>query len=72
MRLGSALWNIIASQIDNMDVVEPNFFLMTLAELPSDKFNDCLREIFGRTKRGEKILKNIISKIECKEKIFFY
>ena len=31
MRLGSALWNIIASQIDDLDVVEPNFFLMTLA-----------------------------------------
>jgi hypothetical protein len=67
MRLGSALWNIIASQIDNMDVVEPNFFLMTLAELPSDKFNDCLREIFGRTKRGERILKNIVSKIESEK-----
>ena len=67
MRLGSALWDIIASQIDNMDVVEPNFFLMTLAELPSDKFNDCLREIFGRTKRGERILKNIISKIESEK-----
>ena len=42
MRLGSALWDIVASQIENLDVVEPNFFLMTLAELPSKKFNDCL------------------------------
>ena len=64
MRLGSALWKIISSQIDDLDVVEPNFFLMTLAELPADKFNDCLREIFGKTKRGKKILDNIIKKIE--------
>ena len=63
MRLGSALWEIVANQIENLDVVEPNFFLMTLAELPTDTFNDCLREIFGKTKRGEKILKNIVAKI---------
>jgi hypothetical protein len=67
MRLGSALWDIIASQVENLDVVEPNFFLMTLAELPSDKFNDCMREIFGKTKRGERIIKNIISKIESEK-----
>jgi hypothetical protein len=67
MRLGSALWDIVASQIENLDVVEPNFFLMTLAELPSKKFNDCLREIFGKTKRGERILKNIVSKIETEK-----
>lgn len=63
MRLGSTLWDIIASQINEMDVVEPNFFLMTLSELPYEKFNDCLSEIFGKTKRGERILKNIIAKI---------
>jgi hypothetical protein len=40
---------------------------MTLAELPSKKFNDCLREIFGKTKRGERILKNIVSKIETEK-----
>lgn len=63
MRLGSVLWDIIVSQINDMEVVEPNFFLMTLSELPVDKFNDCLGEIFGKTKRGERILDNIIKKI---------
>ena len=67
MRLGSVLWEIVANQIEDLDVVEPNFILMTLAELPSEKFNDCLREIFGKTKRGERILKNIVSKIESEK-----
>ena len=67
MRLGSVLWDIIANQVENLDVVEPNFFLMTLAELPSEKFNECLREIFGKTKRGERILNNIVSKIESEK-----
>jgi len=63
MRLGYVLWEIIAEQIEDMDVIEPNFFLMTLSELPCDKFNDCLGEIFGKTKRGKRILDNIIRKI---------
>ena len=63
MRLGISLWGIIASQIEDMDVIEPNFFLMTLSELSVDKFNDCLCEIFGKTNRGKKILDNIIQKI---------
>ena len=63
MRLGISLWSIIASQIEDMDVIEPNFFLMTLSELSVDKFNDCLCEIFGKTNRGKKILDNIIHKI---------
>lgn len=63
MRLGMSLWDIIVQQIDNMQIVEPNFFLMTLSELPSDKFNDSLQEIFGRTARGKRILHNIIKKI---------
>lgn len=67
MRLGSSLWDIIASQIEELDVVEPNFFLMTLSELPSDRFNDCLSEIFAKTKRGERILKNIINKIKSEK-----
>lgn len=63
MRLGITLWDIIAKQIEGLDTVEPNFFLMTLSELPVDKFNDCLREVFGKTKRGQRILQNIIEKI---------
>lgn len=63
MRLGITLWDIIVKQIEGLDTVEPNFFLMTLSELPADKFNDCLREVFGKTKRGQRILQNIIEKI---------
>lgn len=63
MRLGITLWDIIVKQIEGLNTVEPNFFLMTLSELPSDKFNDCLREVFGKTKRGQRILQNIIEKI---------
>lgn len=63
MRLGSALWDIIAGQTEEMDVVEPNFLLMTLAEMPSDEFNNCMKEIFGKTKRGKGILDNIIKEI---------
>lgn len=67
MRLGITLWDIIIKQIDGLDTVEPNFFLMTLSELPTDKFNQCLREIFAKTRKGQMILKNIIDKIKSEK-----
>lgn len=63
IRLGITLWDIIMEQIDNLDFVEPNFFLMTLSEFSPEKFNAYLREIFAKTKKGEEILQNIIKKI---------
>lgn len=67
MRLGMTLWELIVSQIDDMETIEPNFFLMTLAELPVKTFNSCLGEIFAKTNRGKKILQNIISKISSEK-----
>jgi len=63
MRLGSTLWDIIVAQMYDLGTVEPNFFLMTLSELPSEEFNECLREIFAKTKQGREILDDIIRKI---------
>lgn len=62
VRLGYALWNTIAEQIDD-NSVEPNFLLMELSTLPVEQFNQSMQEIFAKTKKGKEILSDICSSI---------
>lgn len=64
MRLGLPLWAIIAKQIEETEEeIEPNLFLMKLAELPVSEFNNALQEIFAKTKRGKQKVADIVNEI---------
>lgn len=65
MRLGSTLWGIIMRQLEeiNADGVEPNFLLMTLAEMDADEFNETLMEVFAKTRKGKQMLKDVVDGI---------
>lgn len=67
MRLGYCLWKLIEEQVEeigyNISDIGLNFFMMTLSEMPCENFNNSLKEIFARTKRGKNILTEIINDI---------
>ena len=67
MRLGFALWKLIEEEIEScgFDLMEIgiNFFLMEIAEMDCEDFNKSLKEIFARTRRGKKIITDIMEKI---------
>lgn len=67
MRLGLPLWNLITKRIKdigcNMEDIGVNFFLMVLSNLTPSNFNMFLREVFGNTKKGHSMLRNVVNKI---------
>lgn len=67
MRLGFALWKLIEREIEDcgFDLMEigVNFFLMEISEMDCEEFNESLKEIFARTRKGKKIICNIVEKI---------
>ena len=67
MRIGSALWDIIINELDELDIniddVGINFFFMELSMKSPDEFNKTLQEIFRKTKKGIEILKDICNNI---------
>lgn len=65
-RLGVPLWKRLEKVMDE-NKVPINFFFMELSMLPTPLFNESLQEIFVGTKKGEKIVNAIISKIENKK-----
>ena len=62
LRLGLALWERIVGQTDGD--ISSNFFLMELAQLPTDNFNDTMQEILLGTREGKRRLENILTAIE--------
>lgn len=69
-RLGVGLWDII------MDIVGPNNFnvipniLISLINLPTDIFNQNMREIFAKTKKSKVIIQNIIDDINMSNEFY--
>ena len=67
MRLGYALWSLIEEEFEEcgLDILEVgvNFFLMELSEMDCGEFNKTLQEIFARTKRGKRLIVDIVDKI---------
>ncbi len=67
MRIGCPLWEIIVKECDSIgyDIKEVgiNFILMYFAIMPVEEFNMKMKEIFANTKKGKKILIDIISDI---------
>jgi len=67
MRLGYALWSLIEKRVKDceydMEEIGINFLLMEFSKMECDEFNKTLQEIFGRTKKGERLLSEIIENI---------
>ena len=66
-RLGLPLWDRVVKCLDKIDRdindIGINFFFMELSCLSPYDFNAALKEIFGNTKKGSAMLKEIIDKI---------
>lgn len=67
MRIGCPLWNLIVNEIKSLgyDVIEigVNFILMYFATMSVDNFNQSMKEIFAKTKKGKEILRSLLEDI---------
>lgn len=59
LRIGVPLWNILNSQ--KMETKIMPYFFTLLCELPVDEFNDKLREVFAKTKKGKQIIEDLVN-----------
>lgn len=57
LRMGVGLWDIISENIDDARILP--YFFTTLCELPVDEFNESLKEVFAKTKRGKLFVKEL-------------
>lgn len=62
MRLGIPMWDSVAENIDDTELVP--YYFMELVSLPTDEFNASMREILARTKKGERISMELIGTAE--------
>ena len=64
MRLGPALWDLLMNCCGDIETEMIPYLFMKIAKLPVNKFNYLMREVFAGTKKGKRIISNIISKIQ--------
>lgn len=64
MKLGPQLWDILNGLLNDIDSVELPYLLKRLSELKLDTFNNVMKEVFAKTKKG----KEIMSKLSFKAK----
>lgn len=64
MRLGPALWDYLMERFDNPETIFLPMLLTVLFSQTTRKFNSILQEIFGGTKRGERMVQKIIMKVQ--------
>lgn len=64
IRMGVGLWNILSENIDDPKILP--FFFTALCEMPVEEFNENLREVFAKTKRGKQFIQELID-----ESMFF-
>ena len=64
MKVGPQLWNILSSLFNDIDSIELPYLLKRISELKVDTFNNVMKEIFAKTKKG----KQIMSKLSFKAK----
>ena len=58
IRMGVGLWNILSENIDDPKILP--FFFTALCEMPVEEFNENLREVFAKTKRGKQFIQELI------------
>jgi hypothetical protein len=64
MRLGSAIWGRFADAIDGNDFHLKHHIYSDLVKLPAKEFHVAMREILAGTKKGKKIIKDIVDAIK--------
>lgn len=64
MRLGPGLWDFLMEKFDNPQNSELPMILTVLFSQSTVKFNKILQEIFGETKRGNRLIQKILMKAE--------
>jgi hypothetical protein len=64
MKLGPQLWDILNGLLNDIDSVELPYLLKRLSELKLDTFNNVMKEVFAKTKKG----RDIMSKLSYKAK----
>ena len=64
MKVGPQLWDILSSLFNDTDSIELPYLLKRISELKVDTFNNVMKEIFAKTKKG----KQIMSKLSFKAK----
>lgn len=62
MRIGPALWDILMEKFSNPNSEDIPMILTILFSQTTVKFNSILQEIFGNTKRGDRMIQKIIMK----------
>lgn len=65
MRLGAGLWDILMNKFNNPTSSELPMILTVLFSQTTLKFNTILQEIFGNTKRGDRMVEKILMKAEA-------
>lgn len=62
LRMGVGLWEPFSKKITDTSVLP--YFFMNLCCLPTQEFNDSLKEIFAHTKKGDHILNHMVYNAE--------
>ena len=62
IRMGVGLWDILSEDIKDAKILP--YFFTTLCEMPTEEFNENLREAFAKTKRGKQFIKELIDESE--------
>jgi len=62
MRLGPAIWDYLMERFENPETENIPMILTVLFSQTTNKFNSMLQEIFGETKRGERVVQKILMK----------
>lgn len=68
MRMGIPLWNIIVNELKdcefNLDEIGSNFIIMELAKMEPDEFNPFLQNVFKKTNKGYRLIRELVDSIK--------
>lgn len=64
MRMGPAIWDYLMERFEQPETENIPMLLTVLFSQTTNKFNSILQEIFGETKRGERMVQKILMKTQ--------
>ena len=64
MRMGPAIWDYLMERFEQPESENIPMLLTVLFSQTTHKFNSILQEIFGETKRGERMVQKILMKAQ--------
>ena len=59
MKIGPQLWDILSSSFNDIDSNELPYLFKRISELKVDTFNNVMKEVFAKTKKGRRIMSKI-------------